>query len=102
MTDVLRKMSELDRQIASENEVVRAKGGKVSLVERSRKKTLDEGTHTVLKFSDGTVKRIQRLNSTESMGLAGWHDIDVKEMMSSYIADTEVDAITSLLRKKNQ
>lgn len=34
-----------------------------------------EGSHTELTMPDGSLKRIQRLNATESMGLPGWHDM---------------------------
>jgi hypothetical protein len=60
-----------------------------------------EGTITRVTFSDGTVVDIQRMNSASTMGLPGWHDINKDARESSYLADTEKDAIAELLKQKN-
>lgn len=57
-----------------------------------------DGTHTVVTLPDGSVRRIQRLNSAESMGLPGWHDMDAPSTRKSYIADTEAEAIKEIER----
>lgn len=58
----------------------------------------DDGVHTEVTLPDGSVRRIQRLNSTESMGLPGWHDMDAKGR--SYLGSTEADAIKALTDKE--
>jgi hypothetical protein len=60
-----------------------------------------EGTITRVTFSDGTVVDIQRMDSASTMGLPGWHDINKDARESSYLADTEKDAIAELLKQKN-
>jgi len=60
-----------------------------------------EGIITRLTFSDGTVTDIQRMDSASTMGLPGWHDINKDARESSYLADTEKEAIAELLKQKN-
>jgi hypothetical protein len=60
-----------------------------------------EGTITRVTFSDGTAVDIQRMDSASTMGLPGWHDINKDARESSYLADTEKDAIAELLKQKN-
>ena len=60
-----------------------------------------EGTITRVTFSDGTVTDIQRMDSASTMGLPGWHDINKDARESSYLADTEKEAIAELLKQKN-
>lgn len=71
----------------------------VSVASTKLVKDPDVGTHTVVTFSNGATAKIQHLNSSESLGLPGWHDMDAKAGQSSYLADTKEDAI-SLLQKK--
>lgn len=63
-------------------------------VKRRRVKGDMAGTHSELTFPDGRVHRIQKLNSTESMGVPGWHDADAD--LNSFLGDTEEDAIKIL------
>lgn len=61
-----------------------------------------EGTHTEITFPDGSVRRIQKLSSAESMGRPGWHDLDTGESGSStgsYLGETEEEAVNELVRK---
>lgn len=57
-----------------------------------------EGTHTELTFSDGSVARIQRMDSASTQGLPGWHDLDGDR--TSYLGDTEAEATQEMLRRK--
>ena len=41
------------------------------------------------------------MNSASTMGLPGWHDINKDVRESSYLADTEKEAIAELLKQKN-
>lgn len=59
-----------------------------------------DGVHTVVKLPDGGVRRIQRLDSTSSMGVPGWHDMDSSQ--HSYLADTEADAIKVLMARSKK
>ncbi len=54
-----------------------------------------EAAHTLVKLSDGTEHRMNRLNSAESMGLPGWHHDG-----HGYLADTEDQAAAELARKQ--
>lgn len=79
--------------------------GPVTLVERSRSKRDPggDGIHTILKFSDGTTRKIQRMNAAEAFGIGGWHYIDVPAGdVHTWVADSEEDAILEILRKKNR
>jgi superfamily II DNA or RNA helicase/predicted RNA methylase len=62
-------------------------------IKRRRVKDGFDGTHTELTMPDGSVRRIQRLNATESMGLPGWHDADKTMGENGYLDDTEEGAI---------
>lgn len=57
-----------------------------------------EGNHTLVTHEDGGTNRIIRLNSVESMGVPGWHDMDVDEY--SFLADTEDEAVKVLAAKR--
>lgn len=78
----------------------------VTVTARKRIKDDLNGTHTELKLSNGQTHRIQRLNSTESMGLPGWHHVGANDLDSptsmTYIADTEQDAISDLVSRANK
>lgn len=80
-------------------------GGQVTLVGRARSKRDfgGDGTHTILTFSDGTIRKIQKMNAAESFGIGGWHYIDVAAGdVHTWIAGSEKDAIAEILRKKNR
>ncbi len=80
-------------------------GGPVTLVKRARSKRdySGDGVHTILTFSDGTTRKIQRMNAAEAHGLGGWHYIDgPAHDVHTWIADSEDDAIAEILRKKNR
>ena len=62
---------------------------------KERVRVPEAGVHTVVYHDDWTISRIQRLNSGESMGLPGWHDMDAAIRLS-YLADTEEEAIKVL------
>lgn len=64
---------------------------------------MQEGTHTQVTWSDGSVDKIQRLSSGESMGLPGWHDVGGKASgpkAGTYLADSEEEAIKVLRERK--
>lgn len=81
----------------------------VTLIEKKKVvvKSNPDNNHTLLKFSDGTKLRVQRLNSTESMGLPGWHDMDAVSTHPgmpplSYKSDTLEQVISEALQEKNK
>lgn len=77
-------------------------GEPVTLVKRARsKRDAMEGTHTILTFSDGSTRKIQRLRAWEAHGLGGWHYADTSEL-NTWLADSEADAIAEILRRKNR
>lgn len=67
---------------------------------KRRVKVPDEGTHTEITWPDGSIDRIQRLNSRETMGLPGWHNIGGQQgrQTGTYLDDTEEGAIKELKR----
>lgn len=81
-----------------------AEGGAVTVT--STKKVSDplEGTTHVVTFSNGATATLIKLNSSESMGLPGWHDAGKVGAPSSaggsYLADTKEEAIAMLLAKQ--
>ena len=68
-----------------------------------------EGTKTSVTLSDGQTHQLQRMNSTESMGLPGWHNVtndpslhkthNDSEYRSSYLGDTKEEAVKNLLQR---
>jgi hypothetical protein len=80
-----------------EHDAEHAKPAGVTVASKKRVKDPMDGTHTAVTLSNGKTHRIQKLNSVESMGLPGWHDID--ESTHSYLADDEDGAIKRLLEK---
>ena len=60
-----------------------------------------DGTITRVTFSDGTISEIQRMDSSTTMGLPGWHDINKSSKEFSYLGDTEAQAIQELLQRRN-
>lgn len=69
----------------------------LSLLARKRVKDYLLGTWVELTLSDGSIRRIQRMDSGSTMGLPGWHDINARTGCS-YLADTQADAINAILR----
>jgi hypothetical protein len=61
---------------------------------------VQEGAWHEVKLSDGSTLRLVRLNSTESMGVPGWHDIDAGQY--SYLADTKDEAIKTALERRER
>lgn len=63
-----------------------------------------EGTHHVVTLPSGAVHKIQRLNSTESMGVPGFHVISDKEgwrgSVPTYMGDTKQEAIQALQERE--
>lgn len=57
-----------------------------------------EQAHTHVKLSNGKEHRIGKLNSTESMGLPGWHDLQSTEN-HTYLGETEQEAIAALIKR---
>ena len=49
--------------------------------------------------TDAGVRTLQRLNSTESMGLPGWHDVTDPTSKLSYLADTKDDAVAEVIKR---
>ena len=100
LVDVLNSPSHADdkaeakKQAAELAEMKREAGITVS----SKTKVRDpmSGTETHVTLSNGKTHRLQRLNSTESMGLPGWHDLD-----GGFLDDTEDGAIQRLLAQHN-
>lgn len=65
-----------------------------------------EGTHHVVTLPSGAVHKIQRLNSTESMGVPGFHVISGKEgwrgSSPTYLGDTKQEAIRALQDRESR
>jgi len=59
------------------------------------------GPSTKVKLSDGSEHEINRLDSTTSMGLPGWHDVNA-DTQNSYLADTKAEAIKELIRRQEE
>lgn len=74
----------------------------ITVTEKKRIKLNDvDGYATRVTFSDGTVSEIQRMDSSTTMGLPGWHDLSKSLMEFSYLGDTEAQAIQELLQRRN-
>ncbi len=91
-----------DREALKEQtgELGQMKAAGLSVASRKRVKVDMEGTHTAVSLSNGNTHRLQRLNSTESMGLPGWHDIDAKH--GGYLGDSEEAAIAALIEREGK
>ena len=59
------------------------------------------GPSTKVKLSDSSEHEINRLDSTTSMGLPGWHDVNA-DTQNSYLADTKAEAIKELIRRQEE
>lgn len=68
----------------------------VTLVSQKKVKDVD-GTHVEVKLSNGKTYRLVKLSSRESMGVPGWHDMDVDQY--SFRGDSVEDAIKQILSK---
>jgi predicted DNA-binding WGR domain protein len=73
------------------------------IVSTGMAKVKDEfgGTSHLVSFSDGSSASIVKLNSSESMGLPGWHNAD-GSAFSSYLGDTKEDAVAELIKQKEK
>jgi hypothetical protein len=66
---------------------------------RAVKRKDDSGFQVWDVQTDAGVRTLQRLNSTESMGLPGWHDVTDPTSKLSYIADTKDEAVTEIIKR---
>jgi hypothetical protein len=71
----------------------------VTVVKEKRTKDDFGNTATNVELSSGITHKIQRLNSTESMGLPGWHDTSATPTTGSYLGNTKAEAIKELIRR---
>lgn len=74
--------------------------GAISVVSKAKGRDEFGSPVTVVSLSNGTVRRIARLNATESMGLPGWHDTEKDQ--NSYLGDTESDAIAVIVEQASK
>ena len=59
------------------------------------------GPSTKVKLSDNSEHEINRQDSTTTMGLPGWHDVNAGTQ-NSYLADTKAEAIQELIRRQGE
>jgi hypothetical protein len=87
-----------------EQEVKQAPAAATPITFVKEKRTKDEygNTATDVELSDGNKHKIQRLNSTESMGLPGWHDTSATPTTGSYLGNTKAEAVKELLRRAEE
>ena len=92
------------QQLAGDADQARADNGQfgtggaaITLKAKKRVREFGEPAHTRVDLSDGTSHRMVRLNSQESMGLPGWHHDSEAIGGSTYLADTETEAINALI-----
>lgn len=95
----LRAASEVTRLLS----LVPAPGELVATSTRRVRGDPMDGSWIEVTLSDGRVYEMQRLNATESMGLAGWHQRDRVGMQPSrshsYLGDTQPEAIRDLIER---
>lgn len=92
--DLAKEVAECMEDIGVKNWRAAPAPAPVTVSSKKRVKDPLEGTQTHVSLSNGKTHRIQRLNSTESMGLPGWHDVE-----GGYLADNEQGAIDELVRR---
>lgn len=73
----------------------------IDLVSATRAKDPYGNTVTNLTFTNGAAYQIVRLNTTESMGLPGWHDANKFHPTDmAYLGDTKEEAVKELKRRE--
>ena len=73
----------------------------IDLVSATRAKDPYGNTVTNLTFTNGAAYQIIRLNTTESMGLPGWHDANKFHPTDmAYLGDTKEEAVKELKRRE--
>jgi len=79
-----------------------AEAAPVTVVEQRKAKDDVGNNVTEVKFSDGSVNQIIRLNSIEGFGLSGWHDANVRGAGRGYLGENKADAIQTLVKQKTE
>jgi hypothetical protein len=71
----------------------------ITVVSDTKGKDDYDNTVTNIELSNGAKYQIVRLNSTESMGVPGWHDVNAKNIYG-FLGNSKADAIETLIEQE--